>query len=45
MYEVAEKKPSKADLSKAGTDLQKKRTPEKRETKAATTLQKGAKKK
>jgi hypothetical protein len=42
---VAEKRPSKADLSKAGRDLQNPRTPEKRETEAAKTLQKGVRKK
>lgn len=42
---MADKKPSKADLSKAGKDLQNPRTSEKRETEAAKTLQKGAKKK
>lgn len=41
---VSEKKPSKADLSKAGKDLRNPRTPEKRETEAAKTLQKGRKK-
>jgi hypothetical protein len=45
IYKMAEKKPSKADLSKAGKDLQNPRTSEKRETEAAKTLQKGAKKK
>lgn len=38
------KKPSKADLSKAGKDLGNPRTPEKRETEAAKTLGKGRKK-
>ena len=42
---MADKKPSKADLSKAGKVLQNPRTPEKRETEAAKILQKGAKKK
>jgi hypothetical protein len=42
---VAEKRPSQADLSKAGKDLQNPRTTEKRETEAAKILQKGAKKK
>ena len=42
---MAEKKPSQADLSKAGKDLQNPRTTEKRETEAAKILQKGAKKK
>jgi hypothetical protein len=42
---VAEKRPSKTDLSKAGKDLQSPRTTEKRETEAAKTLQKGVKKK
>jgi hypothetical protein len=42
---MAASKPSKADLSKAGKDLQNPRTPEKRETEAAKTLQKGARKK
>jgi hypothetical protein len=37
-------KPSKADLSKAGKDLRNPRTPEKRETDAAKTLEKGRKK-
>ena len=41
---MAPKKPSKADLSKAGKDLQNPRTTEKRETQAAQTLQKGRKK-
>jgi len=45
IYKMAEKTPSKADLSKAGRDLQNPRTSEKRETEAAKTLQKGAKKK
>jgi hypothetical protein len=38
------KKPSKADLSKAGKDLRNPRTSEKRETDAAKELQKGRKK-
>ena len=42
---MAAKKPSKADLSKAGKDLQNPRTPEKRETDAAKILRKGAKEK
>jgi hypothetical protein len=42
---MPDKKPSKADLSKAGRDLQNPRTPEKRESEAAKTLQKGNKKK
>ncbi len=41
---MASKKPSKADLSKAGKELRNPRTPEKRETKAAKILQKGRKK-
>lgn len=40
---MAGKKPSKADLSKAGKDLQNPRTTEKRESEAARTLQKGRK--
>jgi hypothetical protein len=42
---MADKKPRKADLSKAGKDLQNPRTSEKRETQAAKTLRKGAPKK
>jgi len=42
---MADKKPSKADLSKAGKDLQNPRTSEKRETQAAKILRKGAKQK
>jgi hypothetical protein len=42
---MADKKPTKEELSKAGKDLQNPRTPEKRETEAARTLQRGAKKK
>ena len=34
-------KPSKADLSKAGRDLRNPHTPEKKESQAAKTLQKG----
>lgn len=41
---MAEKKPSKSELSKAGKDLRNPRTPEKRETEAAKTLRKGRKK-
>jgi hypothetical protein len=42
---VAEKRPSKADLSKAGKDLQNPRTTERRESEAAKTLRKSAKRK
>jgi hypothetical protein len=40
---MSNKKPSKAELSKAGRDLANPRTPEKRETEAAKTLRKGRK--
>jgi hypothetical protein len=39
--EMASKKPSKEQLSKAGKDLRNPRTTEKRETEAAKTLRKG----
>jgi hypothetical protein len=45
VIEMADKKPSKADLHKAGKDLQNPRTPEKREPEAAKILRKGAKQK
>jgi hypothetical protein len=41
---MAARKPSKAELSKAGKDLRNPRTPEKRETEAARTLRQGRKK-
>lgn len=44
MHRMADKKPTKADLSKAGKDLRNPRTSEKRETEAAKTLRKGRKK-
>jgi hypothetical protein len=40
---MAPKKPTKAELSKAGKDLQNPHTPEKKESEAARTLRKGRK--
>jgi len=43
--EMAPKRPTKAELSKAGKALQNPRTPEKQETKAAKTLAAGRRRK